>query len=41
VCAKAGNGFVARENCFVGRGSTKHWAEKPNDFSADENGERA
>lgn len=32
ICAEAGNGFVAPENCFVGIVATKHSFEKSNDF---------
>jgi hypothetical protein len=30
---KAGNGFVAPENCFVAGGRTKQFLEKINDFN--------
>jgi len=33
VCAKAGNGFIPREICFVARGPTKQLPEKLNDSS--------
>ena len=32
VCAKAGNGFIPRENCFVARARTKQFSEKFNDI---------
>jgi hypothetical protein len=33
ACAKAGNGFVGQEKCFVASGSTKQFFEKLNDFN--------